>query len=213
MARRPADLRRRRRPSITRVPVKAPTAEREQLDVPGAARNRSFFLPGDAPRRPRRARTSARTSSTRSRSGLGDYFEKTGAFKTIGVALSGGRDSLLCLYLARRWVIAALRRPRARGREGEGARDPPRVLHALALLVEGDARGGRAGGEGPRRAVRGRLDRRRLRARARARREDAPARREARQHGAPERAGAHPRAAHVDVGEQRRRASSCRRAT
>src|SRR6185295_5048157 len=36
--------------------------------------------------------------------GLGDYFEKTGAFKTIGVALSGGRDSLLVLYLARRWV-------------------------------------------------------------------------------------------------------------
>jgi NAD+ synthase (glutamine-hydrolysing) len=36
--------------------------------------------------------------------GIGDYFEKTGAFKTIGVALSGGRDSLLCLYLARRWI-------------------------------------------------------------------------------------------------------------
>jgi NAD+ synthase (glutamine-hydrolysing) len=36
--------------------------------------------------------------------GLGDYFEKTAAFKTIGVALSGGRDSLLCLILARRYV-------------------------------------------------------------------------------------------------------------
>ena len=36
--------------------------------------------------------------------GIGDYFEKTGAFKTIGVALSGGRDSLLCLALARRYV-------------------------------------------------------------------------------------------------------------
>jgi NAD+ synthase (glutamine-hydrolysing) len=36
--------------------------------------------------------------------GIGDYFEKTGAFKTIGVALSGGRDSLLCLWLARRYI-------------------------------------------------------------------------------------------------------------
>ena len=36
--------------------------------------------------------------------GIGDYFEKTGVFKTIGVALSGGRDSLLVLILARRFV-------------------------------------------------------------------------------------------------------------
>ncbi len=36
--------------------------------------------------------------------GVGDYFEKTGAFKTIGVALSGGRDSLLCLWIARRYI-------------------------------------------------------------------------------------------------------------
>src|SRR5262249_45216568 len=36
--------------------------------------------------------------------GLGDYFEKIGAFKTIGVALSGGRDSLLCLFIARRYI-------------------------------------------------------------------------------------------------------------
>jgi NAD+ synthase (glutamine-hydrolysing) len=37
--------------------------------------------------------------------GVGDYFEKTGAFKTIGVALSGGRDSLLCLLIAHRYVM------------------------------------------------------------------------------------------------------------
>ncbi|MEO8797581.1 MAG: NAD(+) synthase, partial [Polyangiaceae bacterium] len=36
--------------------------------------------------------------------GLGDYFEKTGAFKRIGVALSGGRDSLLSLIIAVRYV-------------------------------------------------------------------------------------------------------------
>ncbi len=41
--------------------------------------------------------------------GIGDYFEKTQAFKRIGVALSGGRDSLLCLLLAHRYVQRAHR--------------------------------------------------------------------------------------------------------
>jgi NAD+ synthase (glutamine-hydrolysing) len=36
--------------------------------------------------------------------GIGDYFEKEGCFRTIGVALSGGRDSLLVLAIARRWI-------------------------------------------------------------------------------------------------------------
>src|SRR5439155_1669033 len=43
--------------------------------------------------------------------GLGDYFEKVGAFKTIGVALSGGRDSLLCLLIAKRYVDARGKKP------------------------------------------------------------------------------------------------------
>lgn len=34
--------------------------------------------------------------------GIADYYRKVGAFACIGVALSGGRDSLLCLWLARR---------------------------------------------------------------------------------------------------------------
>lgn len=41
--------------------------------------------------------------------GVGDYFEKTGAFKQIGVALSGGRDSLLCLLIAQRYVTGRFR--------------------------------------------------------------------------------------------------------
>lgn len=36
--------------------------------------------------------------------GIGDYFEKTKAFSCIGVALSGGRDSLLCLLLTHRYL-------------------------------------------------------------------------------------------------------------
>jgi NAD+ synthase (glutamine-hydrolysing) len=65
--------------------------------------HRNFFLP--APSQPRDIRRefceellSAMTL------GVGDYFEKTGAFKQIGVALSGGRDSLLCLLIAHRYV-------------------------------------------------------------------------------------------------------------
>ena len=52
--------------------------------------------------------------------GIGDYFEKSGVFRHIGVALSGGRDSLLCLLLAHRYV---LRRQRALGcdRESDAA--------------------------------------------------------------------------------------------
>lgn len=40
--------------------------------------------------------------------GIGDYFEKSGAFAHIGVALSGGRDSLLCLLLAHRYALTRL---------------------------------------------------------------------------------------------------------
>ena len=90
------------------------------------------------PTQPRSARapSSARICSTRWRSGVGDYFEKIGAFKTIGVALSGGRDSLLCLLIARRYVAAALRA----GAQAARRRDAARLLHADALLVGGDAR-------------------------------------------------------------------------
>src|SRR5207249_1904419 len=36
--------------------------------------------------------------------GVGDYFEKTKAFKLFGIALSGGRDSLLTLLIAHRYA-------------------------------------------------------------------------------------------------------------
>jgi NAD+ synthase (glutamine-hydrolysing) len=51
--------------------------------------------------------------------GVGDYFEKTGAFKQIGVALSGGRDSLLCLLIAYRYVS---RKYRHLGTDGVAAK-------------------------------------------------------------------------------------------
>jgi NAD+ synthase (glutamine-hydrolysing) len=87
----------------TRVEVAHDVATRKGLVYPFPA-HKSFFLP--APATPA---VSAREAFCEEvldalATGVGDYFEKTGAFKTIGVALSGGRDSLLCLWIARRWI-------------------------------------------------------------------------------------------------------------
>ena len=65
--------------------------------------NRSFFQPGPPPATTPREDFCEDLLDALAL-GVGDYFEKTGAFQTIGVALSGGRDSLLCLYIARRWI-------------------------------------------------------------------------------------------------------------
>ena len=89
-------------PGIMHVAAAATTSERGSLTYP-VPHGKSFFLPGDAPRTTPRQDFCEDLLDALAL-GLGDYFEKTGAFKTIGVALSGGRDSLLCLYLARRWV-------------------------------------------------------------------------------------------------------------
>ena len=88
-------------PQIHRIKATGPTT-REGLTYP-LPPNRSFFLPGDPPKTTPREDFCEDLLDALAL-GIGDYFEKTGAFKTIGVALSGGRDSLLCLYLARRWI-------------------------------------------------------------------------------------------------------------
>jgi NAD+ synthase (glutamine-hydrolysing) len=101
----------------TRVAVSSPTTGREKLAFP-LPLGLSFFLPGEAPKTTPREDFCEDLLDALAL-GLGDYFEKTGAFKTIGVALSGGRDSLLCLYLARRWIA---RRYGDLGAEGEKAK-------------------------------------------------------------------------------------------
>ena len=89
-------------PSVKHVVVAEATANREKLTYP-APPNKSFFLP--PPEAPRTARTEFCEDLLDALAlGVGDYFEKTGCFKTIGVALSGGRDSLLCLIIARRYI-------------------------------------------------------------------------------------------------------------
>jgi NAD+ synthase (glutamine-hydrolysing) len=87
---------------------------RDKLVYP-APRHQSFFLPSpEAARSPRVAFCEDLLDALAL--GIGDYFEKVGAFKTIGVALSGGRDSLLCLWLARRYI------DRREATQSEGAR-------------------------------------------------------------------------------------------
>lgn len=91
-------------PGIRRVAAPGSTAKaRASLSYPVPA-NRSFFLPGPPPATTPREDFCEDLLDALAL-GVGDYFEKTGAFKTIGVALSGGRDSLLCLVIARRWIM------------------------------------------------------------------------------------------------------------
>jgi NAD+ synthase (glutamine-hydrolysing) len=86
-----------------RVHVDAPKSTPGRPLVFAAPPNKSFFLPqSGTPRSPRDAFCEELLDALAL--GVGDYFEKTGAFKTIGVALSGGRDSLLVLAIARRWI-------------------------------------------------------------------------------------------------------------
>jgi NAD+ synthase (glutamine-hydrolysing) len=72
---------------------------RHMLEYPLPS-GQSFFLPG-----PKREETSFVDEILDAIAwGIGGYFEKCGSFKHIGIALSGGRDSLLALICARRWV-------------------------------------------------------------------------------------------------------------
>jgi NAD+ synthase (glutamine-hydrolysing) len=89
-------------PHVRCVKVDASTRPREALVYPAPA-HKSFFLPtadgGDS-----KMRYFCEDILDALALGIGDYFEKTSAFKTIGVALSGGRDSLLVLIIARRFI-------------------------------------------------------------------------------------------------------------
>ena len=80
--------------------VSAPTADRSAHRYPAPPAGTTFFLP------------TAKVATVSPRDellddfyealalGVADYYRKTGAFKSIGVALSGGRDSLLTLLVA-----------------------------------------------------------------------------------------------------------------
>ncbi|MFO0666529.1 MAG: NAD(+) synthase [Polyangiaceae bacterium] len=86
---------------VSVVPCPGKT-QRDGLVYP-APMHKSFFLPGPEARADGRS-AFCETLLDALALGVGDYFEKTKAFRTIGVSLSGGRDSLLCLLIARRYV-------------------------------------------------------------------------------------------------------------
>jgi NAD+ synthase (glutamine-hydrolysing) len=81
------------------------TADRSRLAYP-APEGGSFFLPASEP-----AHVDPRDEALDDlfealAVGVKGYFEKTGAFKSLGIALSGGRDSILTLLVA--WRAAHL---------------------------------------------------------------------------------------------------------
>lgn len=109
----------RERQPVPVVRSAAATAERAGLTYPMPPAS-SFFLPA-----PGAAGGSARESVLDElfqavTLGVADYFRKSGAFAGIGVALSGGRDSLLTLLVA--WE--AVRRLRREGAKGAGGEEP-----------------------------------------------------------------------------------------
>jgi NAD+ synthase (glutamine-hydrolysing) len=106
--------------SIKHVRVEGPTPDRAGLSYP-APTSASFFLPGLPPARTPRQDFCEDLLDALSL-GIGDYYEKIGAFKGIGLALSGGRDSLLTLLIAHRYLtrkFAHLAEPERRVAMGE----------------------------------------------------------------------------------------------
>ena len=80
------------------------TADRSQLTYPPPPGG-SFFLPAPSPP-PVDARDAALDDLFEAlAAGVASYYTKTGAFRSLGLALSGGRDSMLTLLVA--WRAAA----------------------------------------------------------------------------------------------------------
>jgi NAD+ synthase (glutamine-hydrolysing) len=79
--------------------------KRQQLGFP-VQPHRSFFLPDNTPVLSARERYCEDLLDALAL-GIGDYFEKTKAFERIGIALSGGRDSVLTLLIAHRYAARA----------------------------------------------------------------------------------------------------------
>ncbi len=87
---------------VVAVPPSELSTKREHLAYPTPP-HKSFFLPGPESSRTLREELCEDVLDALSL-GVGDYFEKTRAFQCIGVALSGGRDSLLTLLVAHRYA-------------------------------------------------------------------------------------------------------------
>ncbi len=94
----------RREPAVAVVRGEGATADPSGLRYPAPAGG-SFFLPPPSPP-PTDARDDALDDLFEALAmGVESYYTKTGAFRSLGLALSGGRDSMLTLLVA--WRAAA----------------------------------------------------------------------------------------------------------
>jgi NAD+ synthase (glutamine-hydrolysing) len=119
---------RREQRHVRTIEVPGPTPSRQGLRYPGPL-GANYFLP--APGRPERSAREEFLDDVFEVLALGvaDYYRKTGAFRCLGLALSGGRDSLLTLLVA--WRAVALLRPDL---EGDALRDKTReLLHTFYM--------------------------------------------------------------------------------
>lgn len=92
-------------PSVPKVGILDFQTRREGLSFP-LPPHRSFFLPVEE-KLPTVREAFCEEILDALALGVGDYFEKTRAFKVIGVSLSGGRDSMLSLLIAHRYAQKA----------------------------------------------------------------------------------------------------------
>ena len=114
-----------------------PTADRSGLEYPAPAGG-SFFLPSDEipSRSPRQAQLDEVFEVLAL--GVKEYFVKTGGFRCLGVALSGGRDSTLTLLVA--WRAAQLL-------VAENDEEPDGLLRAFYMPTRYSGEGTRAAAE------------------------------------------------------------------
>ncbi len=87
------------RQAVPRIGSDRATADRSRLVFP-APEGGSFFLPASRAPEPDPRDRALDDLFEALALGLKSYYEKTGAFRSIGIALSGGRDSMLTLLIA-----------------------------------------------------------------------------------------------------------------
>lgn len=95
------------REHVPTLPASEPTADPARLTYP-APEGGSFFLPPPAPPSVHSRDRALDDLFEALAMGVTSYYEKTGAFRSLGIALSGGRDSMLTLLVA--WRAAQLMR-------------------------------------------------------------------------------------------------------
>ncbi|HZO13370.1 MAG TPA: NAD(+) synthase, partial [Polyangiaceae bacterium] len=150
-------FRRHDRP-VPRIEVDAETADRQKLTYPlplgygpsvglgghvDAGNYPSFFLPARNEPAPPARDVLLDEFYEALALGVADYYRKTGAFKKLGVALSGGRDSCLTLLVA--WRAVQLLHP---GLEGDALRKKcGEMLHTFYMPTRYSSQGTRGAAE------------------------------------------------------------------